>query len=500
MSVYREGAEPLYGRAADMRPMLPPPTTSTIAANRRRISTRCFQWLVTSGEVGADFLTSVVAVFIARYVFQSLNIEQGIRGSTPEVTLVAMVVGLVVTLLFERESAYRGSTSLLRIRETERALKVPFLALLLLFPVSLLRGQILSHGILAILAVILPGLLLVQKWFIFSVIRSLHVRGYGVRRVVVCGTGSTGRQLFTALTQSPKLGFHLVAILDDCLTRNEAPLYELGYNRRNAIEVLPIAITKDIVRSLCCDTLFIDVQSLPREAIFAATQVANEEHLQIAFLHNHLQLDVQASESLDLDGMLLTLNHGRGHLPVYSFIKRLTDVTISLLLLVLLFPLFAAIALLIRLDSRGPIFFQQMRVGRNGSQFQMVKFRSMFAGSQEYARSPVTTEDPRITPIGRFLRQTSFDELPQLINVLRGNMSLVGPRPEMPFVVQEYDAAQRQRLRVLPGITGLWQLSADRAFLIHENPEYDMYYIRNRGFFLDIAILIHTALFAMRGI
>jgi lipopolysaccharide/colanic/teichoic acid biosynthesis glycosyltransferase len=108
--------------------------------------------------------------------------------------------------------------------------------------------------------------------------------------------------------------------------------------------------------------------------------------------------------------------------------------------------------------------------------------------------------DRRITRFGRFLRRTSLDELPQLLNVLRGEMSLVGPRPEMPFLVEEYDTSQRERLRVTPGITGLWQLSADRALPIHENLGYDLYYIRSRGFFLDLAILIHTGFFAMRGI
>jgi lipopolysaccharide/colanic/teichoic acid biosynthesis glycosyltransferase len=123
----------------------------------------------------------------------------------------------------------------------------------------------------------------------------------------------------------------------------------------------------------------------------------------------------------------------------------------------------------------------------------------MHKGTPRYELSPTTPFDPRITRIGRFLRRSSLDELPQLINVFLGDMSLVGPRPEMPFIVQSYTSEQRQRLQVIPGITGLWQLSADRAFLIHENIQYDLYYIRNRGFFMDIAILIHTLLFAMRG-
>ena len=123
----------------------------------------------------------------------------------------------------------------------------------------------------------------------------------------------------------------------------------------------------------------------------------------------------------------------------------------------------------------------------------------MYSESAKYERSPTTPMDPRLTRIGRLLRRLSIDELPQLINVMLGNMSLVGPRPEMPFIVEGYDAHQRKRLRVTPGITGLWQLSGDRGFPIHENLDYDLYYVEHRGLFMDVAILIHTVLFAMRG-
>jgi len=124
----------------------------------------------------------------------------------------------------------------------------------------------------------------------------------------------------------------------------------------------------------------------------------------------------------------------------------------------------------------------------------------MNVDSPKYDFSPQASDDPRITRVGRFLRRTSLDELPQLLNVLKGDMSLVGPRPEMPFIVEQYSPIHRQRLQVTPGITGLWQLSADRAFLIHENIQYDLYYIRNRSFFMDLAILLHTVVFAMRGV
>jgi lipopolysaccharide/colanic/teichoic acid biosynthesis glycosyltransferase len=130
----------------------------------------------------------------------------------------------------------------------------------------------------------------------------------------------------------------------------------------------------------------------------------------------------------------------------------------------------------------------------------MYKFRSMYVQASGPDYSPKTQDDPRITRVGKFLRKTSLDELPQLLNVLQGNMSLVGPRPEMPFIAEKYGEKERQRLQVKPGLTGLWQLSGDRAFLIHENIEYDLYYIRHRNIFMDLAVLLHTSIFAMRGI
>jgi lipopolysaccharide/colanic/teichoic acid biosynthesis glycosyltransferase len=130
----------------------------------------------------------------------------------------------------------------------------------------------------------------------------------------------------------------------------------------------------------------------------------------------------------------------------------------------------------------------------------MYKFRSMYSGSESYACSPTSGRDPRITRVGRVLRHTCIDELPQLVNVLRGEMSLVGPRPEMPFIVAQYEEIHRRRLVVKPGVTGLWQLSADRSAPIHHNISYDLYYVRNRNFLMDVAILLHTVVFAFRGV
>jgi lipopolysaccharide/colanic/teichoic acid biosynthesis glycosyltransferase len=180
--------------------------------------------------------------------------------------------------------------------------------------------------------------------------------------------------------------------------------------------------------------------------------------------------------------------------------KRALDLAGSLLLLTVLAPFFVLVAGLIKLDSRGPVLFRQKRIGRDGGPFYIWKFRTMHANVHPYRKSPVRNEDVRLTKVGRILRRLSIDELPQLMNVLKGEMSLVGPRPEMPFIVKTYGYFERQRLAVKPGITGLWQISPARAMPIHHNLQYDLFYIRNRTLLMDCVILLRTVSAVVRGV
>jgi lipopolysaccharide/colanic/teichoic acid biosynthesis glycosyltransferase len=184
----------------------------------------------------------------------------------------------------------------------------------------------------------------------------------------------------------------------------------------------------------------------------------------------------------------------------YAFIKRTWDVAASLILLGSLSPLLVLISILIRIESPGPAFFCQRRIGKDGAEFLLWKFRSMHVSAPKYAPSPTSCLDPRLTCIGRLMRRISLDELPQLLNVVAGEMSLVGPRPEMPFIVDGYTSHQRLRLAVKPGITGLWQVSPARAFPIHENLQYDLHYIRHQNLILDVSILLRTVTAVILGV
>lgn len=177
---------------------------------------------------------------------------------------------------------------------------------------------------------------------------------------------------------------------------------------------------------------------------------------------------------------------------VYRFAKRLFDVVSSGLALIALSPLFPYLAWRIRRDSRGPALFTQERVGKDGKKFLLYKFRTMYTDAKQYANSPRSEDDPRITPFGKTLRRYSLDELPQLLNILHGEMSVVGPRPEMPFIVETYAPWQKARLRAMPGLTGLWQVLGRKDLPLEENLEYDIYYVFNQSFFFDCAIILKT--------
>jgi exopolysaccharide biosynthesis polyprenyl glycosylphosphotransferase len=449
-----------------------------LAASRgdgRAISRALFQRVMTISEVLADFIACAAGVFAVCFFYPSLHIAR--------LAAISIVAGLLTVLLLERAGTYRGGGSLLQIRATEHALRIPAQSLLLLLLCSFFLHLNVPHAAFLIALILLPLLLIVEKQMLFAIMRILHIREYGVDRVVVYGAGDAAKRMVSTLLYSPRLGLRPVAVIDDDPTRAGECIFEMGYRRCLSVPVQSRPVTRALLKSYRCKLLIVAVSGLSTKKVTAAAEAAKQAGLEIALMSDPTPEERPWTES-----------------PLhYAVAKRTADVIASALLLVLLAPVFFLIAVLIWLDSPGPIFFVQKRVGRNGELFDMYKFRSMHTTAPRYDLSPTQSCDTRITAIGRFLRRTSLDELPQLINVFLGTMSLVGPRPEMPFIVRRYNSRQRQRLQVIPGITGLWQLSADRAFPIHENVHYDLSYIQHRTFFMDLAILIHTPFRALRG-
>ncbi|MEY8756302.1 sugar transferase [Peribacillus frigoritolerans] len=188
----------------------------------------------------------------------------------------------------------------------------------------------------------------------------------------------------------------------------------------------------------------------------------------------------------------------------YLRMKRLTDIIGSLIGLILLLPVFMIVVIFIKIeDPKGPIFFKQVRIGKDETEFYMYKFRSMVTDAEDKLKDILSLnevsgamfkmkEDPRVTKIGKFIRKTSIDELPQLWNVLKGEMSLVGPRPPLTREVEQYTSFDKQRLLVTPGCTGLWQVSGRNGLSFEEMVDLDIQYINNRSIYRDIKIILKT--------
>jgi len=213
----------------------------------------------------------------------------------------------------------------------------------------------------------------------------------------------------------------------------------------------------------------------------------------LSYLKGHISLRMQVKRLL-----------WRSVISGTYFLKRLIDVVASIILLIVLIPLFIVIMILIYKDSPGPVFYKQTRVGRWGKLFVMWKFRSMYLDAdvrlkEIMAQNEMTggvifkmKNDPRIIPIGRFIRKASIDELPQLWNVLKGDMSLVGPRPALPSEVNQYSLQDRQRLEVIPGITCIWQVSGRSSIPFPQQVQLDVQYIQSHSVWLDIKLLLQT--------
>ncbi len=468
-------------------------------AGKRGAAAR-FRRTIAVVEVAIDLLTVIFAVTAGYWIYFYLNIGKHIEYPFRALLTVAVAFAIVVVLMLDRVGAYERGNGLLRIRETEQVLRVSIQAILIAFAVSFFSNVLVSRWLLLISGMIVPLALFIEKHLIYLVVRYLHSRGYGIEKVLIYGSGSTGRRVFSALRRSPRLGLDPVAFVDDDGEKNGSEVFEMGYEPRRSAPVVSGPPERNLIAQYGADLVVIAIPLISHEKFMHTIEEALAAGARVSFVPTHFLPSDPMVNYDDIDGILLG-SFGRSPQRFgYELAKRIGDVIGAVILLLLASPVFLLLAILIRLDSKGSALFGQERVGHRGVSFTMYKFRTMYANAPAYEYSPNTPADPRITRLGRMLRRTSLDELPQLFNVVAGSMSLVGPRPEMPFIVEQYNDTHRQRLQVKPGLTGLWQLSGDRAFRIHENIEYDLYYIQRRNFFMDLAIVLHTVVFAMRGI
>lgn len=452
-------------------------------------------------QVMLDFLCVVAALSLAYKGYRLLGLGARVYYPRDLYLLTATAVAVGFVLLMERYGLYREGSSLLYIRETEAILRGTFWSTAVFFIVAWLTMKFVpSRWVLTLAFVFVLAIVIGQRVLYYGFLRRLHLRGYGVDRVLIYGASEAGVHVFRKLAQSPRAGLVPLAFVDDDPAQRGKRIYESSYTRRVSLPVVgtgeeleEILLRLQVTRVVLADSSSVEPK------FQQISNICQKHGVRISFIPLQYQLNQHWVDYRDLDGVMLAEICPIVESSVYRVTKRLLDFVLSVLILALALPVIAVISLAIWLTSGRPVIFSQERVGQSGEIFRMYKFRTMHADCPTYAHTPRDSGDQRITPLGRFLRRTSLDELPQLLNVIRGEMSLVGPRPEMPFIVEQYTPAQRQRLLAKPGVTGLWQISADRAFEIHENIDYDLYYIRNRSLLMDMVILLHTVIFAIRG-
>jgi len=430
--------------------------------------------------------------FLQRTTSFELSAEQLLIGSV-------IYSGLVLCLLIG-DNAYPRVCSLLHIKETEIVLRVSIKAVLVCLVLCIIARFPVPR--MATLCAWIAGTLYLSigRVWVQDAVRKHFSPAFPKRRTLIYGTKRTARRFFTGALHSPMLGIDPVGFVGSPSESSDA-IYSNDYFQRDSRPIFHEALSVEMLKRMEIQDIFVCDPNVSDFDLNAVREIAQAANCTISMVDNQEILANRLPTWVwEMDGLVVATTALNDPGRFYRVAKRMLDVVCSALLIALSAPIWALLAMAIRMESKGPIFFRQTRVGRDGKPFEILKFRSMRVDAPKYARSPDERSDPRITRVGRFLRKTSFDEVPQLINVLRGDMSLVGPRPEMPFITEEYGPLEATRLSVPQGITGFWQLSADRRYAIHQSIEYDLYYIQNRTVLLDIAVLLHTLVYAAKGI
>lgn len=347
--------------------------------------------------------------------------------------------------------------------------------------------------------IILCGLLgFVYLFASRTALRALKERavrqGRGTVRSAIVGRGSLAFEVREFLTRHPEVGFSLVGLI---VHGDEAPQSD----QHVSVPVLgTTAQINEILEREQIEEVFLAIAHLEAREQLNLLNIAERPGISVHVVSNIFDVLTERNKVEEVGAFPVITLHDAQRPLHQRLIKSFVDLgcgIVGVILWLLCFHWW--IALRIRMDSPGPILFSQDRVGQGGRVFRIWKYRTMHVETPVYAVAPTEEADPRVTTFGRWLRKTSLDELPQLLNVLRGEMSMVGPRPEMPFIVDKYEAWQRRRLDVKPGITGLWQVIGRKNLPLHLNMQYDFYYIKNQSFLLDIEILVRTIPAVLKG-
>lgn len=476
--------------------------------------------LVSRVERLGDLLIILFSFFAAYYgrgslIYWSkvLGVPQLFEGQELAPISTYFIVLLVALLTYAVVLQLLGAYSSMRLSSHWRLLRVSLfssgIVFLTLAATLFLLKLDLSRSFLILFCTLVGLLLSAQRFIVLRLLRIWRRQGKNFRNVIICGVGEQAQRLAGQIVSQPELGLLIRAFVDlggRASERSEqfkGALRSQGYSFPVRIVDGAQGLHRALSEYAVDEVLFtdiVDVMPLVEEGVV----VCAEQGVRTTIAADLFSIGiVKSGLSYFGDMPLIHFQTPPGDRWELS-VKRILDIGVSTLLLVALSPIFLIVALLVRCSSPGPVIFRQTRVGLNGRLFELLKFRSMAADSEQRLDSlreqnemqgPVfkIKDDPRVTPVGRFLRRYSLDELPQLWNVLRGEMSLVGPRPPVPGEVTMYERSDRRRLSMRPGITCIWQVSGRNEIRDFESwVKLDLEYIDNWSLGRDLLLMLRT--------
>lgn len=459
-------------------------------------------------QAGIDLLLINAAFALAYFIRYELRFPITVAEANyvayTEYIPITLVLSAGLLMIYRIEGIYNYVRGRTWLEEFYSLLTATFTGIVILvFVFFFFRPQYYSRLIYLYAGILIVLLLTVARAVMRWVMRAMRKRGIGVDRAVLVGGGEIGRAIMRSVLAQPDLGYRIEGFVDDDPTKGAIGNFQVlgGTDQLSSI-----------LRERQIDEVIVTLPWHARDKIVQIMEDSEAAGARVKIVPDLFQLSlsqiaVDAVGGIPLIGVKET-SFSYGALAL----KRVMDVLLSgVMFLIVLLPM-ACIALAIKLTSPGPIIFAQYRVGRGGRLFTAYKFRTMREGADleksellhlNEATGPLfkIRNDPRITPLGKFLRRTSLDELPQFWNVLNGDMSMVGPRPPLPTEVAQYKDWHKRRLDVSPGLTGLWQVSGRSELTFDEMVMLDLYYIENWSPWLDISIMLKTipALVTTRG-
>ena len=462
-----------------------------------------------SEGVGISLLSdvaSVCAAFLMSFLIYSGLIRLGLVDRGPpdpeRYSMLAALYSATTVFSFWRFGLYRSRLALPNFRHLEVVFQALTVSIALFFAVQFFAttrqpSRLLVFGALALsFPFLITTRRLVSNWIWGRRIRSGHSQ-----RILIYGAGDTGRLLMKKILQAPRLGAEVVGFLDE----HEPPDTVLRFRSSQMgtvhVEARVLGTIDDlprIARQTRATELCVATGDISGQRLESLRNLTTQLGLELGIIPKFGDLRPDELRVEDLGALPVLRIESTNADWGRAFAKRMLDIIGVLVLAPLAVPVGLLTALAVRLEGK-PVFFRQTRIGKGGRPFSLLKFRTMDPFAEAYAPSPTDDSDPRVTKVGGFIRRIGLDELPQLLNVLLGDMSLVGPRPEMPQIVAGYGRVERSRLSVRPGLTGIWQLSPERSAAIHENLDYDLYYVNRKSLTLDLLILGETVAFALRA-